>query len=175
MDIFTTEQRSRIMRQIKGKDTKPELIVRKYLFSKGFRYRINVKGLPGKPDIVLKKYHTSIFVHGCFWHGHENCKIASKPQTNSAFWNQKISRNKERDLQCREKLKNMGWNTMVVWECQLRTAELRKRTLQAIVDLLDETLLRLNRSKAYPKHPDIRIQAQNMAAEPSPTYASEEK
>ena len=146
-DIFTPEQRSRIMQQIKGKDTKPELIVRKYLFSKGFRFRVNVKRLPGKPDIALRKYRTAIFIHGCFWHGHEDCKLASHPQTNKEFWEAKIARNKARDIATREKLKAMGWNTMIIWECQLSKVSIRQQTLESIVQILDNTFLKLNQPK----------------------------
>ena len=163
-DIFSLEKRSDIMRRIKSKDTCPELIVRKYLFSKGFRYRLNVKRLPGKPDIVLRKYRTVIFVHGCFWHGHENCPLASHPKTHSAFWTSKIARNKERDAATRTKLKAMGWNTLVVWECQLRRSAERKQTLQAIVAVLDETFLNLNGMKpaaAYQQSEKVALVAEN--------------
>lgn len=146
-DIFSTEQRSHIMRQIKGKGTKPEITVRKYLFSRGFRYRVNVRRLPGSPDIVLRKYHTVIFIHGCFWHGHEGCRPASRPKTNSEFWEHKITRNKSRDAETREKLKAMGWNTIVVWECQLSKTYIREQTLNSIVQVLDETFLKLNQPK----------------------------
>ncbi len=163
-DIFPPEKRSDIMRRIKGRDTRPELIVRKYLFSKGFRYRINVKRLPGKPDIVLRKYHTVIFIHGCFWHGHENCSLASKPKTHSEFWTSKIARNKERDLKTRAKLKAMGWNTLVVWECQLQRRAERNRTLQAIVAVLDDTFLNLHGMKpiaTYLQSDEVALAAEN--------------
>ena len=146
-DIFSPEQRSHIMQQIKGKNTKPEMIVRKHLFSKGFRYRVNVKRLPGKPDIALRKYRTAIFIHGCFWHGHEDCKLASHPQSNKEYWEAKIARNKAHDIETREKLKAMGWNTMVIWECQLRKADIRQQTLEGIVQILDETFIKLNQPK----------------------------
>ncbi len=96
-DIFTKERRSEIMSRIKSRDTKPEIVLRKKLFSQGYRYRINYKKLPGKPDIVLSKYKTVIFVHGCFWHGHEGCKDAHLPKTNVAFWEKKINENINRD------------------------------------------------------------------------------
>lgn len=118
-DTFTPEQRHRCMSHIKGKNTKPEILVRKALFQKGFRYRINVKGLSGHPDIVLKKYHTAIFINGCFWHGHENCKKATIPQTNSDFWREKIISNKKRDEANVECLRNDGWKVIVIWECEL--------------------------------------------------------
>lgn len=96
-DVFTKQKRSQIMSKISGKETKPEILVRKYLFSKGFRYRKNAKELPGKPDIVLPKHKTVIFVHGCFWHGHEGCRKSQLPTSNIEFWTEKIGRNKERD------------------------------------------------------------------------------
>ena len=166
-DIFSPEQRSHIMQQIKGKNTKPEMIVRKYLFSKGFRYRVNVRHLPGKPDIALRKYHTAIFIHGCFWHGHEDCKLASHPQTNKEFWEAKIARNKSRDIETREKLKAMGWNTIVVWECQLRKADIRQQVLEGIVQILDETFLKLNRPKKKEFFYSQTETSHSMAAEES--------
>lgn len=108
------------MQCIKSKDTKPELIVRKYLFSHGFRYRINVKRLPGTPDIVLPKYRTAIFINGCFWHGHEGCKYFVLPKSNIPYWQAKIDRNQHRDLQRRIDLRNLGWHTITIWECQLK-------------------------------------------------------
>lgn len=109
------------MSKIRGKETKPETLVRKFLFSKGFRYRINDKRYPGKPDIVLPKYHTAIFVHGCFWHGHENCKAAALPKTNRSFWESKIRRNVDRDQKNIELLEKDDWNVIVVWNCQIKT------------------------------------------------------
>ena len=107
------------MSHIRGKNTRPELIVRKYLFAHGFRFRVNVKKLPGTPDIVLRKYHTVIFVNGCFWHGHEGCPYFVLPKSNVEFWNNKITRNRERDLKNRIKLRDMGWHVIQLWECQL--------------------------------------------------------
>lgn len=117
------------MARIRSKDTKPEWIVRRYLFSRGYRYRKNVKGLPGTPDIVLRKYGIVIFIHGCFWHGHE--VDGTMPRTNSEFWRSKIERNKQRDLRDKERLKEMGWRVMTVWECQLKPA-VRQQTLLEI-------------------------------------------
>ena len=107
-DVHSQETRSYNMSRIKAKDTKPELLVRKYLFCKGFRYRVNVKDLPGKPDIVLPKYKTVIFIHGCFWHGHEGCKYFVIPKTRTEWWTEKIRKNKERDQQEHEALRNQG-------------------------------------------------------------------
>ena len=109
------------MQRIKSKDTKPELLVRRFLFSHGFRYRLNVKQLPGSPDIVLKKYRTAIFINGCFWHGHDDCKYFVLPKTNTPFWQDKINRNKERDLERRIELRDLGWHTITLWECQLKS------------------------------------------------------
>jgi len=107
------------MSRIRGKNTTPEMMVRKELFSHGYRYRVNVKNLPCKPDIVLKKYNTVIFVNGCFWHGHEGCKKFVIPKTNTEFWKDKIQSNQERDKEGYVKLKEQGWKVIVVWECEL--------------------------------------------------------
>ena len=119
-DVLTPEQRRKCMSQIRSKNTKPEMIVRKYLFAHGFRFRINVKKLHGTPDIVLKKYRTVIFVNGCFWHGHEECKYYVLPKTNVNFWKSKIEGNMARDLQNRILLRKMGWHVIQLWECQLK-------------------------------------------------------
>ena len=120
MDVHDEKTRSYNMSRIKGKNTKPEEIVRKYLFSKGFRYRKNDKRLPGTPDIVLPKYKTVIFVNGCFWHGHKDCRYFVVPKTNTDFWLNKINTNIERDKRKQEALKELGWNVIVVWECELK-------------------------------------------------------
>jgi DNA mismatch endonuclease vsr len=120
------------MSKISGKETKPEILVRKYLFSQGFRYRKNVKKLPGKPDIVLPKYKTIIFVNGCFWHGHENCKKSALPATNIAFWKGKISSNIIRDKKIYVELSNMGYKVLIIWQCEL-TAKKREITLSELV------------------------------------------
>lgn len=118
-DRFTPEQRHQCMSHVKSKNTKPEVLVRKALFQHGFRYRINVRGLSGHPDIVLRKYKTVIFINGCFWHGHENCKKASIPQTNIEFWTKKISDNRSRDRANIDSLHKDGWHVIVIWECEL--------------------------------------------------------
>lgn len=117
------------MSQIKGKNTKPEEQVRKYLFSRGYRYRKNVSDLPGKPDIVLPKYKTCIFVNGCFWHKHERCKYFIWPKNNAEFWKKKITGNVERDMRQQNELRLLGWNVIVIWECELKK------------DLLEETMI----------------------------------
>lgn len=119
------------MAAIKGKNTKPEMVVRKYLWSRGFRYRVNNPRLPGHPDIVLRKYHTCIFVNGCFWHGHEGCKYYRVPKTNTEFWERKISRNRERDREEQKQLARMGWHCITVWECELK-GERREKTLESL-------------------------------------------
>lgn len=118
-DNLTKEQRSHIMSTIRSKDTRPEMIVRRYLFSQGFRYRVHQKNLPGKPDIVLKRYKAVIIINGCFWHGHEPCKIFKMPKTRVEFWTQKINRNKERDYEVIRLLNEQGWRVYIIWECQL--------------------------------------------------------
>ncbi|WP_290564942.1 very short patch repair endonuclease [Akkermansia sp.] len=117
-DIFSSQKRSDIMSKISGKNTKPEILVRKFLFSQGFRYRINVKTLPGKPDIVLPKYKIAIFVHGCFWHGHD-CKKGRLPSSNIDFWKNKILNNKLRDNENQTQLTLLGWKVIVIWQCEI--------------------------------------------------------
>ena len=131
-DVMTPEQRSRCMAAIKGKDTKPEMIVRKYLFSRGLRFRVQVKKLPGNPDIVLPKYKTVIFVNGCLWHGHEGCKYFRLPKSNVEFWKEKIERNIERDRESMQALLDLGWKVIRVWECELRNKANREVTLNKI-------------------------------------------
>ena len=128
MDKHSKETRSYNMSMIKSSGTKPEETVRKYLFSKGLRYRKNVKTLPGKPDIVLPKYKTIVFVNGCFWHGHKGCKYFVMPKTNVEFWTEKITKNIARDEITYKKLQNMGWNVIVVWECELKKRKQGKNT-----------------------------------------------
>lgn len=135
MDVHDKKTRSYNMSRIKGKNTKPEEIVRKYLFSKGFRYRKNDKRLPGTPDIVLPKYKTVIFVNGCFWHGHKDCRYFVIPKTNTDFWLNKINTNVERDKRKQEVLKEHGWNVVVVWECELKS-KLAEQTLSDFIGKL---------------------------------------
>lgn len=127
-DIFSKTKRSNIMSKISGKETKPEILVRKFLFSKGFRYRKNVKELPGKPDIVLPKYKTIIFVHGCFWHGH-TCKSGKLPETNRNFWEVKIGKNIVRDNCDIIKLKEAGWKVLIIWQCEIKNKISQKERL----------------------------------------------
>ena len=153
MDKLSPQQRHNNMAAIRSKDTKPEMIVRKGLWKRGFRYRLNHKRLPGHPDLVLRKYRTCIFVNGCFWHGHhvnllfddlqfticnsECCKI---PKTNREFWVAKIWRNKERDREEQRRLAEMGWHCITVWECELKPSK-REETLDAIAFTLNHIWL----------------------------------
>jgi len=119
VDNLTPEQRSERMRRIRGKNTKPEIAVRKLLFSLGYRYRIHASSLPGKPDLCFPGRRKAIFVHGCFWHGH-GCKISNEPKTRTAYWQARFSKNKERDRANLLALHQLGWETLVVWECEVR-------------------------------------------------------
>lgn len=138
MDVHDQKTRSFNMSRIKGKDTKPEEIVRKYLFSHGFRYRKNDKRLPGTPDIVLPKYKTVIFVNGCFWHGHNNCKYFVVPKTNTKFWMNKINANIERDHRQHKELIDLGWKVIVIWECELKHEKQNKTLFDILKKLKQE-------------------------------------
>ena len=147
MDKLTPEQRHKNMAAIRGKDTKPEMIVRRGLWSRGFRYRLNHKRLPGHPDLVLRKYRTCIFVNGCFWHGHfvemdkmENSECCKIPKSNREFWVEKIRRNKERDKEEQKKLAAMGWHCITVGECELKPS-VREQTLDSIAFTLNHIWL----------------------------------
>lgn len=119
-DNLSIEDRKRTMRSVRSQGTKPELIVRRLVFKLGFRYRLNRKDLPGKPDLVFAKLHKVVFVHGCFWHGHD-CKAGAKrPKTNIDYWDKKLRRNRERDLLHYQQLSDLGWCYLVVWECELK-------------------------------------------------------
>jgi DNA mismatch endonuclease, patch repair protein len=120
LDVFSPEKRSEVMARIGGKNTKPEQLLRKELFRLGLRYRINVKSLPGKPDIVFPKYKTAVFVNGCFWHGHSDCKYFVLPKTRREWWLSKINETKTRDERNIHELEIMGWNVITVWECEMR-------------------------------------------------------
>ena len=139
-DKMTPEQRHRCMASVHSKDTKPEMLVRRYLFGCGFRYRLHVRSLPGSPDIVLAKYKTVIFVNGCFWHGHEGCPLYRIPKSNVVFWRKKIKRNQERDKKEYALLRVMGWRVLVIWECQLRSA-VREETLNGLSYVLSVIML----------------------------------
>lgn len=132
MDVHDKQTRSYNMSQIKSKNTKPEELVRKYLFSQGFRYRKNDKRLPGSPDIVLPKYKTVIFINGCFWHGHEGCKYFVWPKSNKEFWKSKIETNIARDKKKKLLLEELGWKVIVVWECELKSD--KTKTLERLLE-----------------------------------------
>lgn len=156
--------RHKIMAAIHSENTKPELIVRRYLFAHGFRYRLNSKRLPGKPDIVLRKYRTAILVNGCFWHGHD-CDEFRMPRTNIKFWENKIHRNKERDIEVQQKLAAMGWHVIVVWECQLKK-NVREHTLNSLVYTLNHIFLN---DVSRPRYNALEEEAGYLvAAEPEP-------
>lgn len=134
MDNKTKAERSLNMSRIQAKDTKPELTIRRLLFADGFRYRIHVKTLPGTPDLVLPKYRAVIFVHGCFWHGHDGCKYAKLPTTHVEFWRDKISKNKERDQRVRQELVSGGWRVLTIWTCSINNQAKVKETYTQVKD-----------------------------------------
>lgn len=143
IDRINKNDRSRNMSAIKGRDTTPELFVRKELLKQGFRYRLNVKTLPGKPDIVIRKYKIIIFVNGCFWHGH-NCKKGKRPASNNQFWNKKIDSNIYRDSLNIEQLKNLGWSVKLIWTCDLKS-----QTERVVAEMLQ---LRASIAKKSPQN-----------------------
>ena len=165
MDKLSVEQRHKNMAAIRGKDTKPEMIVRWDLWRRGFRYRLNSPKLPGHPDLVLRKYRTCIFVNGCFWHGHhvtlnmknetlniDNSECCKIPQTNREFWVAKIRRNQERDIEEQKRLAEMGWHCITIWECELKPSK-REATLKSLVYTLNKIWLEDHQvvSKPYPE------------------------
>lgn len=135
MDRITKEHRSWNMSRIRGKNTTPEMIVRRFLYSQGIRYRLHAK-LPGKPDVVIRNNNAAIFVNGCFWHDHTNCKFAVTPKSNTNFWQSKIRGNIERDQRNRQQLEHDGWKVLTVWECELEKD--RDRTLQNVLSFVKE-------------------------------------
>lgn len=165
-DVMTPEERSRCMAAIKGKDTKPEIIVRKYLFSRGLRYRIHNRKLPGSPDIVLKKYKTVVFVDGCFWHGHEDCKYFRMPKSNVYFWKHKIAMNMSRDYANNVDLELAGWKVIRIWECEIKTKAKRGETLRKLYTRITGKI----EEAGYQGVPDSE---ESVAAEPEATYGEE--
>ena len=145
---FSSQRCSANMAAIHGKDTKPELIVRRGLWKRGFRYRLNHKRLPGHPDLVLRKYRTCIFVNGCFWHGHEGCRYYTIPKTNTEFWVNKVKRNKERNLKVQHELAAMGWHSIIIWECELKPVK-REDTLESLAYTLNKIFLQDRTVKQY--------------------------
>ena len=167
MDIFTPQERSAVMSKIRSKNTKPEILLRKALFARGFRYRLHGK-LPGKPDIVLKKYKTVIFVNGCFWHGHTDCKLASIPKSNTTFWSDKIVANQHRDQLHTLQLEALGWNVLTVWECEIKN----RHNFTALLDRISENLkaqLRSSRKVKKYTYPTYE-EALAIAAEEETSY-----
>ncbi len=148
------------MAQIRGKGTKPEMVVRKFLFGRGFRYRLNHPWLPGHPDIVLRKYRSVIFVNGCFWHGHEGCRYYVVPKSNTEFWKTKIARNRARDIEEQRRLASMGWHCITVWECQLKPA-VREQTLESLAYTLNRIWLNDHSVRKY----ELDEKAPGMVAE----------
>ena len=122
MDIYSIDKRKEIMAKVHSRNTKPEVFVRKFLFNKGFRYKLHVNKLPGSPDIVLPRYKTAVFVHGCFWHGHKGCSFANLPKSNTDFWRKKQITNQLRDFQKEQQLLALGWFVETIWECELRNS-----------------------------------------------------
>lgn len=140
--MITEQQRHYIMSRIRGKATKPELLVRSWLWHHGYRYRLNVNSVPGRPDIVLRRYRTAIFVNGCFWHGHEDCRMYTVPKSNTEFWMTKIAHNKERDQRNYKDLHDAGWHVIIIWECQLKKGFIEE-TMRDVEHALSQNLLNI--------------------------------
>ncbi len=177
-DTMTPLQRHRCMSRIRGRDTRPELLVRRCLWRSGYRYRLCDKTLPGRPDIVMRKWHTVIFVNGCFWHGHD-CSAFRLPSTNREFWQQKFERNRARDIAVNARLRRMGYNVITIWECQLKPA-VAAQTLQSLLVTLSQIVL--EQTGAHPAAPgtyapsaaeSTGILAAEPAAESTSTLAAE--
>ncbi|MHA7872696.1 MAG: very short patch repair endonuclease [Hyphococcus sp.] len=132
-DVFTPDKRSAVMRAVKSSDTKPERALRKALHALGYRYRLHVKGLPGKPDLVFPKYRTVIFVHGCFWHGHDCKRGARTPKSNASYWRDKIAGNKARDERNAAALRALGWRVVTVWECEIKDLDAAAKAAAAVI------------------------------------------
>ena len=168
-DRMTREQRHRCMSRIRGRDTKPEMVVRHWLWHQGYRYRLYVKSLPGRPDIVMRKWRTVIFVNGCFWHGHECENNKRRPTTNAEFWNDKITRNRERDARNQALLQAAGWHVILVWECQL-SPKRRMATLREL-DLVLSRIVLQRTAKPVRYSLDEQTTDLPVAAEPMSGYA----
>lgn len=144
-DRLSKEERSELMSHIRSTNTKPEVALRRALWRRGFRYRVNVKNLPGSPDIVLPKHRTVVFVHGCFWHAHKGCKIYHLPQTNTEFWLAKVTRNQERDQEVWRQLEAKGWSVVIVWECELVKAKFDGTVERVANEIIEDGDLYLKR------------------------------
>ncbi|HLP04948.1 MAG TPA: very short patch repair endonuclease [Paludibacter sp.] len=149
MDIWDKQKRSEVMSKIRSKNTKPEMLLRKALHARGFRFRVHYKKLPGRPDIVLPKYRTAIFVQGCFWHGHEGCRSSHIPKTNSGFWSEKINTNKNRDATNLSRLNSLGWNVLEVWECEIRKKDKFEAVIGQITASLENQLKKACKVRIY--------------------------
>ena len=158
-DTLSPAQRHNCMSHIRSVNTKPEVKLRKALFGLGYRYRVNRKGLPGSPDIVLAKYRSCIFVNGCFWHGHRDCRYATSPKTNAEFWRTKIENNRERDLKDYTFLESLGWRVIIVWECELKKDRL-DATIASVREQLDA-----NRNSWLADQADRRLRREEWQAE----------
>lgn len=134
MDVFSREKRSQIMSRVSGRNTKPEIAVRSSLHRMGYRFRLHRKDLPGKPDITLPKYKKVIFVHGCFWHGHADCSRSKRPSTNEEFWREKLDKNIERDKSTVNALKELGWDVLTVWTCEVNDTNKLKAKLLSFLE-----------------------------------------
>ncbi|WP_136077270.1 very short patch repair endonuclease [Pontiella desulfatans] len=163
MDTLTPEERSALMSKIRGKNTKPELLVRSMLHRAGYRFSLHRKDLPGKPDITLRKHKTVVFVHGCFWHRHKHCRVASTPKSNTEFWEHKFERNVANDRKHKRELRKLGWNVIVIWECELKDPE--KVLVRLMNELTPEKVLH------YPTAEDTSL----IAAEAKAKYITKGK
>ncbi|MBV5634659.1 DNA mismatch endonuclease Vsr [Pseudomonas aeruginosa] len=152
-DSLSPAERSERMSRIRSKDTKPELVLRKILHGLGLRYRLNGAGLPGKPDLVFPRYKTVVFVHGCFWHRHDGCKIATTPKSNVPFWIEKFDRNTARDAQVKKVLEEKGWRVIIVWECELNTTIKAQATGEQVAKYVRYGKLRENRAATIKTRP----------------------
>ena len=162
-DRLTTEERSELMSHIRSVNTKPEIALRRALWRRGFRYRVNVKGLPGSPDIVLPKHRTVVFVHGCFWHGHNGCKEFTVPKTNTEFWVKKVARNQERDQEVWRKLEAKGWSVVIVWECELVKAKFDGTVERVTGEIIENGELYRKHRQERREAMELRRQEQIMA------------
>ena len=163
-DRLSKEERSELMSHIRSVNTKPEVALRRALWRRGFRYRVNVKNLPGSPDIVLPKHRTVVFVHGCFWHAHKGCKIYHLPQTNTEFWLAKVTRNQERDQEVWRQLEAKGWSVVIVWECELVKAKFDGTVDRVAAEIIADgdmyRKLRIERREAREQRRQDRIEAE---------------
>jgi len=162
-DRLSKEERSELMSHIRSVNTKPEVALRRALWRRGFRYRVNVKNLPGSPDIVLPKHRTVVFVHGCFWHGHNGCKEFTVPKTNTEFWVKKVARNQERDQEVWRKLEAKGWSVVIVWECELVKAKFDGTVERVTGEIIENGELYRKHRQERREARELRRQEQTMA------------